>query len=134
MQDVCRFDFMTAKSRYLYKNLLGCREAFVFAVTAGITVDRELAKLRITSNAEYFITDGIASAAIDSFCDHVDKTIKGELDCARRFSPGYGDLSLELQSPLLERLNAHQLLGITLDSGFMMTPVKSITAVMGIRK
>ncbi len=132
-ENICDFGFMRIESRNLYKNLSGCDEAFVMALTAGIAVDRELAKLKITSQAEYFITDAIASAAIDSFCDYASGIIKNGLDCAVRFSPGYGDLSLEFQKPLLERLNAQSLLGISLGSSYLMTPMKSITAIMGIK-
>ena len=103
------------------------------AMTAGINVDRELNRLKIISQAEYFVTDGITSAAIDSFADYAVKMMKGDKKCPPRFSPGYGDLSLSFQVPLLERLNAHGLLGITLDSACLMTPMKSITAIMGIK-
>lgn len=132
-ENICDFGFMRIPSRNLYRNLDGCREAFVMAMTAGINVDRELNRLKIISQAEYFVTDGIASAAIDSFADYAVKMMKGDKKCPPRFSPGYGDLSLSFQVPLLERLNAHGLLGITLDSACLMTPMKSITAIMGIK-
>lgn len=132
-ENICNFGFMRAESKNLYKNLNGCNEAFVMALTTGIGVDRELAKLKVTSQAEHFITDAIASAAIDSFCDYACKVMKKGLNCAARFSPGYGDLSLSLQEPLLERLNAQSLLGITLSRTYLMTPMKSITAIMGIK-
>lgn len=132
-ENICDFGFMRIDSRNLYKNLSGCSEAFVMALTAGIAVDRELAKLQITSQAEHFITDALASAAIDSFCDYAAKKMKEGLNCKPRFSPGYGDVSLKFQVPLLERLNAQGLLGITLSSSYLMTPMKSITAIMGIK-
>ncbi len=126
--------FMRVDSRNLYNNLSGCSEAFVMALTSGVAVDRYLARLQITSQAEHFVTDALASAAIDSFCDYAVKKMREGLNCAPRFSPGYGDLSLRFQVPLLQRLNAHGLLGITLSSSYLMTPMKSITAIMGIRK
>ena len=132
-QDVCRFDFMTAKSRYLYKNLSGCREAYVMALTTGIGVDRLLARLNITSQAEHFITDGLSSAAAESFCDYVCAILTRDTPCVPRFSPGFGDLSISFQRPLLQRLNAVNTLGITLNQAYLMTPVKSITAIMGIK-
>lgn len=132
-ENVCNFGFMTVDSSALYKNLNGCSEAFVFAVTTGIAVDRLLARLKIISSAEYFVTDAIASAAADSFCAYAAGKMKEGLSCPPRFSPGYADLSLRFQLPLLSRLDAHGLLGITLDNAYLMTPVKSITAIMGIR-
>ena len=132
-ENVCAFDFMTVESRQLYNNLKGCKEVFAMALTAGINVDRELAKLRIVSQAEYFVTDALASAAVDSFADYASAKMRGVLKTAPRFSPGYGDFSLSFQKPFLERLDAHGLLGITLDNAYLMTPMKSITAIMGIR-
>lgn len=132
-QNISDFGFMTVSSQNLYRNLKGCDKAFIMAVTAGIGVDRLLAKLNITSQAEHFITNALASAAIESFCDYASDIIKNGADCAPRFSPGYGDVSIEVQKPLLNRLNASQTLGITLNGSFFMTPVKSITAIMGVK-
>lgn len=131
--NLCDFGFMKIPSKNLYKNLTGCNEAFVMAVTTGIKVDRLLAKLNVTSQAEHFITDALSSAAIESFCDYVSDIMKTNLICAPRFSPGYGDVSIHVQKPLLNRINAAELLGITLNSSYLMTPVKSITAIMGIK-
>ena len=133
-ENICRFDFADIKSKHLYKNLQGCSEAFVMAVTTGIAVDRLLAKLNIISQAEHFVTDGLSSAAVESFCDYASDKMKAGENCAARFSPGYGDVSIEVQKPLLERLCAAETLGITLNAAYLMTPVKSITAIMGIRK
>ena len=131
-ENICKFDFAEIESRNLYKNLQGCREAFVMAVTTGIAVDRLLKKLNVISQAEHFVTDGLSSAAVESFCDYASDIMKTGIKCATRFSPGYGDVSLEVQKPLLERLCAFEALGITLNSAYLMTPVKSITAIMGI--
>lgn len=132
-ENVCDFGFMTIPSRDLYRNLNGCRSAYVMALTTGLAVDRLLSRLNITSQAEHFMTDALSSAAIESFCDAVCQRLKAGISCAPRFSPGYGDVSLTFQAPLLQRLNAYEHLGITLNTAYLMTPVKSITAIMGIR-
>ncbi len=132
-EGVCDLGFMKIPSKNLYKNLTGCGEAFVMAMTSGIAVDRLLARLNIVSQAEHFMTDALSSAAIESFCDYACKVMSSGYDCAPRFSPGFGDLSITFQKPLLEGLCAFEILGITLNNAFLMTPVKSITAIMGIR-
>ena len=132
-ENICRFDFADIESVSLYKNLSGCREAFVFAVTAGVGTDRLLARLKVLSQAEYFVTDALASAAADSFCAWAAQKMSDGLLCRPRFSPGYADLSLSVQAPLLARLDAGDLLGIRLGASFLMTPMKSITAIMGIK-
>ncbi len=116
----------------LYHNLSGAKEAFIFAVTIGMGVDRHLMKLYSLSAAEHFISDGIASALVEAACDRVNGILADGLDCCKRFSPGYGDFPLEFQPKVLETVNAGRLLGITLSNSLLMTPKKSITAVMGI--
>lgn len=127
-----KFDFAELESRSLFINLKGCREAFIFAVTTGMGVDRLLARLNVTSPAEHFITDALASAFAEAACDFADNEIKGSIKCRPRFSPGYGDLPLEIQPEILKVLNAQKLLGITLGKSLLMSPMKSITAIMGI--
>ncbi len=129
---VVDLDFCKVQSNDLSKNLSGCNSAFVFAVTLGIGVDRLLTKLNVTSKSKCFITDGIASAFVESFCDFVDDTLKKDLKTKPRFSVGYGDLKIENQVQVLKALSADKTLGITLNSSYFMTPVKSITAIMGV--
>lgn len=130
--DVVDFGFCKVKSKDLYKNLLGCKSAYIFAVTTGLGVDRHLAKLNVLSGAKCFITDAISSAFAESLCDYVDKQISENEKTKPRFSPGYGDLPLEIQTDVLRVLSADKTLGITLNSSLLMTPVKSITAIMGV--
>ena len=54
-EDTLDLGFGEFKSKILAKNLKDSREAFVFAVTLGMGVDRLLTKLSKTSTAEYFI-------------------------------------------------------------------------------
>ncbi len=120
-------------SQNLSKNLEGCSEAFVFAVTTGMGIDRLLARLAATSTAEHFIADGIGSALTEAACDRAEAELKGALRCAPRFSPGYGDLELAIQPALLDFLDARKHLGIHLNQSLLMIPTKSITAIMGIQ-
>lgn len=119
-------------SQDLYNNLSGAKEAFIFAVTTGISVDQLLTKLYFTSPAEHFITDALSSALAEAAADKADEILRQGLNCRKRYSPGYGDLPLELQPKVLEAVNAGRLLGITLSKALLMTPKKSITAIMGI--
>ena len=132
-EDYVNFQFTKVKSKNLYKNLQGCDKAFVFAVTVGIGVDRLLARLNMMSQAKHFITDALSSAAVESYCDYVNELIQGDLKTKPRFSPGYGDLPLDIQPDILGVLSADKTLGITLNSSLLMTPVKSITAIMGVQ-
>ena len=136
LQDgICDLDFAKVRSRDLYANLskgAGCREIVVMAVTLGAGVDRLLARCAAQGQSKHFIMGALSSAAAEALCDYAQSCICASECCHPRYSPGYGDLSIELQAPLLERLNAGRLLGITLNGAFLMSPVKSVTAIIGL--
>ena len=129
---ICDIGFGKIESRDLFKALSGCSSAYILGVTTGIGVDRLISRLSLISKAKCFITDALASAAAESLCEYADNELRGTGKKPLRFSPGYGDLPLSVQPDVLGMLNASETLGITLNSSLLMTPVKSITAVMGI--
>ena len=49
-----------------------------------------------------------------------------------RFSPGYGDFSILYQKDVLRMLDAPKKIGLTMTDGYMLTPTKSVTAIIGI--
>lgn len=57
----------------------------------------------------------------------------GELFLRPRYSPGYGDTALEHQVFFLKRLDTARQIGLSVTAAGMMTPVKSVTAVAGLR-
>lgn len=131
-ENICNVGFGDIYSKNLCDVLRGCENAIVLAITTGIGVDRLINKFSVTSAAKHFITDAVASAAAESFCDYMDDMLRKNPHKPHRFSPGYGDLPLEIQSPLLDMLNASKNSGITINKALLMTPVKSITAIMGV--
>lgn len=131
-ENICNLGFDDIYSKNLCDVLRGCKSAIVLAVTTGIAVDRLLNKFSVTSASRHFITDAVASAAAESFCDFMDNMLRKNPDKPHRFSPGYGDLPLEIQPRILDMLNASKNIGITINKSLLMTPVKSITAIMGV--
>ena len=129
---VCNLGFGDIASKNLCDVLRGCKNALILAITTGIGVDRLLNRLSVTSAAKHFITDAVASAAAESFCVYMDDMLRIDVDKPHCFSPGYGDLPLEIQPDLLGVLNASKNAGITVNNSLLMTPVKSITAIMGV--
>lgn len=127
------FGVFKVESVDLAKNLRGCDEAYIFAVTLGIGADRLLSKLSKISPADHFICDALLSAMAENVCDIAEDTIK-EKKCRPRYCIGYGDLDLSVQKDVLSVLFAQKNLGITLSDSYLMTPQKSITAIMGILK
>ena len=131
--DTVDLGFATVFSSALFKNLDGATEVFVFVVTLGIEVDRLLTRLSKTSRAEAFIFDAVASALAEAACDVAEEEIKSGLSCRPRFSPGYADFSLEHQGALLSFLGAPMHLGVCVGDSGIMTPMKTVSAVMGIK-
>ena len=134
-EGVCDMGCGRIESRDLYKNLRDCKAVYMLGVTLGIGIDRLLSMLKIRSAAEHYIIDAMASAAVESFCDMLDKALrtKEKTACRPRYSPGYGDCSINYQKLLTDRIEASRTLGVTLNPSCFMTPSKSITAVMGIK-
>lgn len=133
-RDRCELGFTSVESSALSSLLSGCEEAIILAITAGIDVDRLISRLGAISRTDAFLADAVGSAAAESFCDLICAQLNKSFDCTKRFSPGYADLPLEMQSALLERLDSPASVGITLNSSLLMTPMKSITAIIGIKK
>ena len=51
-----------------------------------------------------------------------------------RFSPGYADFPLAFVKDIVELTGAGARLGISVSREFLMTPVKSVCAVIGIKE
>ena len=133
-ENICDLGFGDIESRDLVKALDGCTEAYILGVTIGVGADRLIYRLSLTSPAESYITDALASAAAESLCDYADNILRGTGKKPFRYAPGYGDMPLSYQPTVLEALNADYTLGITLNNSLLMTPMKSITAIMGIKE
>lgn len=132
-ENICDFGFASVKSNSLSRVLRDCKEAFIMAVTTGIEIDRLITKLYLKQDTSAFFMDAIGSAAIESFADYINENLSKNLNTTNRFSPGYSDFPLEFQRDLLTRLNASQTVGISINNELFMTPMKSITAIIGIK-
>lgn len=133
IKDTVDFGDFMVKSSSLSKNLFGSNECYIFAVTLGNSVDRLLKKLSVISLSEHYITDALASALAECAADLTEKEISSTTDCKIRFSPGYGDFDIEKQADVLKMLDAQKIIGVSLSKSFLMTPQKTITAIMGIK-
>jgi len=117
--------------------LRGCEHGFVFAITLGPGVDALIRRISVTDIAMASVLHAVSAAVLEGFCDTLQnetasKFLASGLYPTERFSPGYGDLSLENQRNILEFLDAQKRCGITLTDSLMMLPRKSVTAVFGL--
>ena len=124
------------QSKNLCKNLRDCKQAVMFCATLGPSVDLLIKKYSVSDMSKAVVLQACAAAFLEEYCDMVQKKIEGGLDdglyLRPRFSPGYGDFFILHQKELLEMTNASKQIGLTMTDGYMLTPSKSITAVMGI--
>jgi cobalamin-dependent methionine synthase I len=129
--------FARTDSSHLCKNLQGCDRIAVFGATVGLGVDRLIARYSRTSPARALMFQAIGAERIealcDAFCFALNEEVEGEGKTIRpRFSPGYGDLPLELQLDIFRVLDCPRKIGLTLNDSLLMSPTKSVTAVVGI--
>lgn len=130
--------FSTVTSSDLCKNLKNCQRIVLFAATIGIQLDRLIAKYGRISPAKALFFQAIGTERIESLCDAFNNDIKKEAEksgetTAPRFSPGYGDLPLELQKEFFAVLDCGRKIGLTLNDSLLMSPSKSVTAIVGIK-
>ncbi len=132
-ENITSFGFGGIKSHALYTHLQGCSEVILMAATIGISADRLIGKYGRISPAKSVIIDALASSAIENWCDSAELTLtkKDKLHCSR-FSAGYGDFPLSYQKDFIQYLDTARKIGVTLSNSLLMTPTKSVTAVIGI--
>ena len=134
--DVVRFDdCLELKSEKLVRNLRGCKGAFIFVATTGLSLDRLIHKYKSTQVSKALLIDAIGSASIEAFCDYLSKELQSEynLSFRPRFSPGYGDLDISCQESVINICDCTRKIGVTLNKGYMMIPTKSVSAIAGVR-
>lgn len=131
--------FTHVKSTALTKNLTGCKAAVIFAATVGTPLDRLITKYSKLSPAKAVIMQAIGAERIESlcdvFCDELSKEVRSRsLEIRPRFSPGYGDLPLEMQRDIFRLLDPVRRIGLTLGETLLMSPTKSVSAIVGLRE
>ncbi|MFV0497133.1 MAG: methionine synthase [Candidatus Fimivivens sp.] len=128
---------LTLPGAAISRHLKGCRHCMLLAVTLGFAVDRHISAAGQATPYQALLLDACATTAIEDLADHATERARELLltephTTTFRFSPGYGDLPLALQPKLLELLDARRLLGLTVGSSLLLSPIKSVTAVIGI--
>jgi hypothetical protein len=115
--------------------LADCREAALLACTLGAQFDAMLLREQARDMGNAAILDACGSAYVEAGCDEAERELASRLPgmyLTDRFSPGYGDLPLDVQRALGNALNMEKLLGLHVTESLMLNPVKSVTAVIGI--
>jgi hypothetical protein len=134
--DCCAFQTC---SKALKKNLKDCQSVLLFGATLGTGVDLLLHRYNRLEMSKAVVLQAAAAAMLEDYCDQMNEELEKKYEekglyLRPRFSPGYGDFSLECQPALLGGLEAGKRIGITLTDSLLMAPSKSVTAVIGISR
>ena len=128
--------FAKTDSRDLRQHLEGCDEILLFACTAGAETDRRIARAKLLSPARGLLMHAIGAQQVEGGCDRLCARLAQQFpdrQLTDRFSPGYGDLTLEMQRDVMAALDCGRTIGITLTDSLLMTPSKSVTAIIGMK-
>lgn len=133
-EEVTLDNTLVLRGTLVQRYLADCKGAYVLIGTAGNEIDRAIAGATVRSVSEGLFVDAAGSAAVeallDNFCRHIDK----ESEPKTRISPGYGDFSLQNQISIFKLLNAEKMLGTYLNDSLLISPSKSVSALVGTGK
>lgn len=126
-------------SKNLSNLLSDCTYFYMFAATIGVEIDRLIGKSAKLSPVKSLLFQALGAERIEALCDRFCEDIKAEEamignDITLRFSPGYGDLPLEIQHDFFRILDCNRKIGISLNDSLLMSPSKSVTAVFGVKE
>lgn len=120
--------------RDIRNHLSGCTDCVLLAATLGAQADSLIRRAQVINMEQALWLDAAASAAIEEVCDAAQRQIAEQLgkSLTHRFSCGYGDLPLSIQPQLCTLLDSAKSIGLSVSRSSMLTPIKSVTAILGI--
>lgn len=128
---------MQIHSRNLKKNLKGCEKVVLLGATLGVEVDLLMKRYSYTDMAKVVVLQSCAAAMLEEYLDECQAKIAKEMEeqgyfLRPRFSPGYGDFSILHQKEILALADTARKIGLTMTESSMLTPTKSVTALIGL--
>ncbi len=120
----------------LARNLRNCSQVIIFASTLGPQCDQLIRRTQVKDQVKAAVFQATGAMYIEKCVDLLNEKISEEAQAQGkntrpRFSPGYGDLSLEVQKDFFRLLPCSRI-GLTLMDTLIMSPEKSVTAFVGI--
>lgn len=137
--DGIKIENMRIESRSLSKNLRGCDKVILLGATLGVEVDLLMKRYSYTDMARTVVLQACAAAMLEEYLDECQLKIEEEMEkegyfLRPRFSPGYGDFSISHQKEILAMADTARRIGLTMTQSSMLTPTKSVTALIGLSK
>ena len=111
----------------------------MFAATVGLGIDQLIKRSEVTSIMDAAIYQAAGAEMVEAFADSEMNKLRAQeaekgFRLRPRYSPGYGDLPLALQTDFARILDMQKWCGISLTDTLLMVPSKSITAFIGCVK
>lgn len=132
----CDLQHLVIASEDLAKNLQNCSRVLLLAATVGVELDRLILKYSRIAPSKALMMQAIGAERIEALCDMFCAELAEMRGCTLRprFSPGYGDLSMETQRVIFALLGCEKRIGLSLNESLLMSPTKSVTAFVGMRE
>ena len=123
--------------RDMGKHLDHCTHVVLLAVTLGAQLDMLIRRTEAVDMARAVVLDSAANVAIEEAAQQAEDEMRGVLAgegryLTGRYSPGYGDYPISVQKELLRLTDAGRKIGLSVTPSHIMTPRKSVTAVLGV--
>lgn len=135
-EEILNLGFCQTSSKALKKNLCGCEKILLFAATLGMNYERRLSFFSESSPFDALVWHAAGTEILEKKADDFlkQKSQEDKVFFKPRFSPGYGDLPLELQKDIFSALKPEKYIGAYLTNSMLMVPSKTITALAGVCK
>ena len=117
------------------KMLAECQRAAVLVCTLGLGFEQHMRLTQARDMSQAVLLDACGSALVEAGCDAAEKELAAHFPgvyLTDRFSPGYGDLPLDLQPAICRITDSQRRLGVYVTESCLMTPQKSVTAIIGM--
>ncbi|MHC1747212.1 MAG: hypothetical protein AB9856_02340 [Cellulosilyticaceae bacterium] len=131
-------EYIVLKSKKLCAFLEEYQEVLLVGATVGPQIVTRIKEEFKENPTKAVVYDATASQSADACLDVVVTLLrkiyglKGSTLSPKRYSPGYGDLSLETQKAIADFLGLYKI-GVTVNDSFMLEPEKSVIAIVGIK-
>ncbi len=119
----------------LTRRMTGVYELFCLAVTLGQAVDETIRMLSRDTLLQALTLDTAASVLAEAYADQIQQQVRNHyqqkgLQASARFSPGYCDWPLQNGQKALFDLLTPATIGLRVNASGLMTPRKSVSAVI----
>ena len=136
-EDAIYIQQMALKGKDIRIHLEHCHSAVLMAVTLGTKLDMLIRRTEAIDMARAVILDAAANVAVEQAGQIAEDELREQIRSQGeyltiRYSPGYGDLPITTQREMLRLTDAPRKIGLTVTASHIMTPRKSMTAIMGV--